>query len=435
MATVTAILDTCQGFLQDSGVLWDRAELLTLLQDAYRLLLSQSQGVRRMVGLPLPPRHTMTYAYPWESLHVLRGTSRKATLTHRDGRRECTYRWETEQDAGLDPIASTPGVTQLWELAHTGETVEVHYTFALPQNHERVRGLWWDHRPLQAVTTRSLDAWGFAWFMQQGEPWQYTSGLGPLKTVEVYQIRTAYVQPYQQTDLYGLLRHASGDRTYSATGDATPFSFAYTTPGEVADGWDGTGLRITTDTVTTYKALYSWEVERHAGATTFTVAGTVGTASWEAQHGATNVSALVTGLLRRATSPERQYWSQHTWEVPGGTIRAWQSSTACLLLWEVIVPDLPHLSEMGDSTPDMVPPRLHKYLGYYVLAMAFGRQGEGYQPLLAMHWEQRWRRGIRLLRRLGDVTYRDQQFQREPGRVRRNFPPTPQLPGNYPRLN
>jgi hypothetical protein len=129
-------------------------------------------------------------------------------------------------------------------------------------------------------------------------------------------------------------------------------------------------------------------------------------------------------------SPDRQYWPQEAWQAPWGTVRAWASSTGNLLLWHVLLPDA---TLLASDTPAMVPSPLQKYLRYYVLSRAFGRQGEGFDGSLAAHWEHRWLRGIRLLRRLGDSAQADRAYQRRATpRLERGTPRAPRLASLYP---
>ena len=171
----------------------------------------------------------------------------------------------------------------------------------------------------------------------------------------------------------------------------------------------GLGWRFTSDAVGDgYHCTYTWEVERHQGATTFTDSHTVGCYAWETQHGAQSVSFGV-GLLRGIDSPERQYWPQEAWGAPWGTIREWGSSEGNLLLWHVVLPE--HALRETDH-PVMIPPQLQKYLRYYTVSRAFGRQGEGYDGSLSLHFDARWQRAVPLLKRWGDTTHLEKVQQR-----------------------
>lgn len=198
----------------------------------------------------------------------------------------------------------------------------------------------------------------------------------------------------------------------------------------------GIGLRITRATEQGYYCTQPWEVERHHGvdAAEFTAGETVGTAAWERNYGAANVEDLQVGAPRQIISPDRQYWPENGWSDPLGVIRSWQSSVDALLAWDVVTPHTPTLLDDRVCEPEMLPAPTHKYLTYYVLAKAFGRQGEGHESNLALHFQGRYLRVLRLMQRLKDVTWRDQHFQRQSDRLRRGRIPVPQLPPDYPRV-
>ena len=198
----------------------------------------------------------------------------------------------------------------------------------------------------------------------------------------------------------------------------------------------GIGLRITKAAKNNYYCTQTWEVERHAGvaAANRTDGETIGTYAWERDYGAENVGDLPLGVPRMMSSTERQYWPEDGWTDPVGVIRSWQSSVDSLLIWDVVGVHTPTLLDDRTCTPEMLPAQLHKYLGYYVLSMAFNRQGEGYDPNLAGHWELRWQRAYRLMNRLKEPTWRDQQFRRQPQRGRRGRVPQPTLPPDYPAV-
>ena len=427
--------------LGDDGLIWSRAELLTYLSDGYRQLLARSKSVRRFTTFDLPPRVTLSFTQDWERHHLMGGTGRQFTYAGADRRRQCTALWEVEQQDISTPKAGHTCVTHLWEMAHTSGTVDTHYRVALPRNHDQPNQLWHDHEPLTATSVRSLDQLGDAWYRTQGDPWYWTPGVGAVQTLELYEIVATYGQAYAQSDLVGVPRHAGGNRTYAAStpdGGAT-WAYAYTSPGDADKTTQGgAGLRITTATATGRYALYDWEVEQAAGETPSTTAGIVGTYPWEADHAsmaAANVTPLPTGALRRASSPDRQYVSALNWEAPLGTVRAWGSSANSLLLLETVSPDVPDLADSADSSPDMLPAQLHKYLGWYTLACALNRQGEGYNPTLAAHWLQRYGRAERLMRRLEDVGWKSKRLRRRSaGSVGRRELQPPALPSAYPKI-
>ena len=445
MATVKTLLDRAQRHLADAqtigedGVIWTRAELLAWLRDGYRTFLARTEAAKRFVVLPVPPRHSFSITYPWEQRHVQGGTLRHWTFTSFDGRRQTTTLWELESREGLTPQTHHTCITYLWELAHISQDIDQHYRFALPRHHQNVYTVWHDHERLEALTTRELDRLDSAWYRESGEPLWWTPGLGDNRTFEVYEVETEYVQSYQQTSLFGIARHFSGDRTYSVHEESsklTTWRFAYTNSGEVADGFSGTGLRITRQaTEDGFTGTQIWEREMQQGLTTFSTGQIVGTFPWESTHGAANVGGLPVGVVRRVTSPDRQYIPQDNWRDPLGTIRSWHSSDQNLLVWESVSPDVPDLQDTTESVPDMIPAQLHKYLLYYVWSWAFNRQGEGYNPNLALHWQQRFNRAVPLMQRLDNVAWRDVHYQRETQRqTRKKILPQPQLPPEFPAV-
>lgn len=446
MPTVSNDLDTCLRLLRDSGtVLWTRAELLQHYNDAYRQLLAQSHGVRQFTVLPMPPRHAYTLCYPWERRYLQGGTGRQWLFTPQNGGKQCTYLWEIEQAAGFESTNQYTAVTHGWELAYASGAVDQDYRFALPKNHERIKGIWFDHKYLTPLNTREMDTLETAWNRSQGEPWFTIPGMGDTRSVEVYQIRAEYTADYALLNaaFYGLPRTLSGARDWNATTSQQENGFAYTTQGESLHiQWrshrvlSGFGLRITSDPTPNpggqYQSIHVWERERHEGATSLSDSTTIGTYWWEADYGATNTREYSTGILREITSPDRQYLPVNTWEAPFGLIRDFRSSVQNLLLHEAIVPDVPTLAE--EDTPAMIPAPLQKYLRYYVLYCAFNRQGEGYRPDLAGHWLKRWERGPQLLRKLGDCTWADTTHQRQPAGKSRHMVWDAPLPAEYGRV-
>jgi hypothetical protein len=138
----------------------------------------------------------------------------------------------------------------------------------------------------------------------------------------------------------------------------------------------------------------------------------------------------VLGIPRTISSPDRQYLATRG---VLGIPRRYRSSRGNLFVLEVVGPGLPDLLE-GD-TPSLIPPQMQKYLRYYTLARAWERQGEGQQPGLSALCQQRFERGVDVMRGLGWLTRRDETFQRLPvDGVRRGRPPRTEFPSNYPRV-
>jgi hypothetical protein len=172
----------------------------------------------------------------------------------------------------------------------------------------------------------------------------------------------------------------------------------------------GLGWRFTQDAVNGFHCTFAWEAEMQAGqSSNLTTSSTIGTYAWEAMHGAASVTFAL-GTVRGVESAERQYWPQQAWAPALGVVRHWASSVGNVLAWHVLIPDAPLLET---DIPAMVPGPLQKYLRYYTLARVFGREGEGYHPALAAHWQQRWMRGPALLQRLGDSAHAARTWQRQ----------------------
>lgn len=440
---VAAILDRAQHHLRDAesigsdGLVWTRSELLSWLQDGYRLLLARTRQARQFTILDVPPRFSFAYTFPWERQHLQGGSGRQWTYPSHGSQRQTTTLWETEQRAGLTPLAGFTTVTHLWELAYTSTQVDHHYRFALPEAHDQLLSVWHDHERLVPTTMRQLDRLDTAWYRVEGEPLRWTPGLDQVGTFEVYEIETEYQQSWEQRNgFYGVPRAPSGENTYTVSHQAglSSWAYAYATDGEVADGLSGVGYRFTQTAVDGYQGTQAWELDMLNSETTLTGGSIIGTYPWEADHGATNVGSLPVGLLRSASSADRQYLAQPSWSAPLGTLRRIRSSEENLLVYHAVTPSPPDLEDTHTCTPEILPAPLHKYLTYYVLSFAFNRQGEGYNPNLALHWQQRFERGVRFLRKLGELAYRDVQFKRQPVGRRPGRIPQPQLPSDYPAV-
>jgi hypothetical protein len=135
------------------------------------------------------------------------------------------------------------------------------------------------------------------------------------------------------------------------------------------------------------------------------------------------------GIARNISSPDRQYLAtMGTLGIP----RRYRSSRGNLLVLEVVGPGLPDLHE--EDAPVLIPGPMSKYVRYYTLARAWERQGEGRQPSLAAICQQRFDRGVAMMRHLSWLSREDETFQRVPrgiGRGRRL--PTAQFPPGYQR--
>lgn len=447
MPTVADDLILIQLNLHDAGAIWSRAELLEWYRDGYRQLIARSEITARWTVLEVPGRVSYARTYDWEARYVNGGTSWLWTLATHDGYRHVAHAWEAQQVASVTPSASVGGYTQPWERAHA-EDGDRPFLFALPRNHAVIKAVWWDHKRLEPITVRDLDEAEVRWMRLAGEPTRWTDGLGRNRTFEIYAIAPTYRQTYHlagDVDARGIPRLVSGDRTYQIDGpvdDGTLLSntFGYSVLGEFLVAFQilgGYALRFTL--IATLGSLnflwccYPWEVEQVEGDPVVSTGGLVATYLWESVQGADPPEILV-GTLRQAESPDRQYWAQaDDYGSPLGMVVDCHSSEDALLVHEVVIPDVNELNESHE--PSVIPEQARKYLRYYVWSRAFGRPGEGHNPQLAQHYEQRFLRGVRLLKTLGDVAHQDRHWQREPSTrqagVRR---PGVRLPSNFPAV-
>lgn len=446
MTTVGEALTLIQAKLHDSGAIWTRAELLKWWNLGYRQLLAQSQAVKRLTLLEVPPRYAASYMYQWEKAEI-GGPTQRWTVSHEQDRSQATTHWEVEAQAGVTPTNSLEGITQPWERAEADE-VQQQYRFALPKNHDRIAWVAYDHRRLLPISVRELDFAQDDWMRVDGEMVYWTLGIGPVKTFEIYQIISAYHQAYDLVGTEdGLPRQWSGSRTY-ATQQDTPIenAYAYTTEswGDFVMGTGregalrGLGWRFTQDygDSNQYHGTYLWEKEMDEGATTLTdSAGPTDMYTWEREfHAAGTVTAaeFAVGTLRGAVSPDRQYLMlPQSGDSGYGAMRGPMSSDDAVMVLEVVVPERD--LEEGD-TPDLIPAPLEKYLRYYVWSRAFGRLGEGYQPDASLHYEHRFARGVALFTRLSAVTERDRAFVRESVGMKDRRPPLVRLPPEFERV-
>lgn len=373
--TVGDDLTWCQLYLHDQGDILARDELLRWYQDAYRSMLAETQSTRQLHVLEVPPRVTMAYTHSWENSHVLGGTSRRIGYIGANG--YCyTAAWEIEQAEGVTPSEGCAVTcTQLWEYQYVVDSglTDQYYTFCVPRNHERIAKVYYDNKVLIPKSTHEVDHTESAWWREQGEPWLWLRGTGGLRSFDVYQLVSTYHEGYTLV-----------------TGESTTHS----TPGNPS------GI----------------------------IRGISGDRTYSAES---DDSAYPYGFLRAITSTDRQYLSQPTWRAPTGTIRECQGSSLSLLLWELVIPDHPALNEA--DIPDMIPAPLQKYLRAFVLARAFARQGELQRLDLAAWYEQRWQRGILLLKRLGFVARHDRTYQRQGVSQHSRAVPRPRLPSTFPR--
>jgi hypothetical protein len=371
-------LDKVQLILGDGqpgsdGSIWSRAELLEWFLDGYRHLLAESQATRRLTVLDVPPRVPWALTHPWQRA-LIGDDAAEVWAFQGQGGWAASHLWQLEVLWGLaSTAAGEPTVTHPWQRTFANP-VHQHFRFVLPRDSGRIVKLWYDHALLIPVATRRLDALETDWYSLDGDPVAWTRGIGPNRTVEVYEIETAYEANYRFVDgdtregnpRHGIARYFTGDRTYSwvsVDGDTIPY-----------------------------------------------------------------------GLVRRITSPDRQYWPRldTSLSVPTGRAGWFASSAAALLVLEVRVPEIEGLTPQDE--PALLPAQMGKYLRYYTLARAFGRQGEGFNPSLSAFFAQWYNRGIALMRILHQVARKDRQVARDPQGYTRRRPPRVRLPADYPAV-
>ena len=446
MTTLGTELTTVQERLHDGAAIWTRAELLRWANDGYREFLAKSGAFSRLLPLDVPGRHSYAVSYPWETRHTSGGTWWLPLLACYGGTRHASAQWEAEHLDGVTPTVSMVGLTMQWERAHTDET-DRHFSFGLPADHERVRRLEWNNRALLPVSVREFDEVDDAWMRRVGEPTWWTVGVGAVRSVEVYEITTAYSQAYQLVDsTAGIPREMTGERTYSVEVDSrTPSNgYAYANQGE-KDGLvqaisvllTGHGYRFTDEPAdkTMGFVVFAWEIEHLDGSTitTQTTGEYIGMFPWEMAHGILAISFGL-GSARALTSTDRQYVPMISDSTPSalvGVIRDFRSSEDNLMAWEVVVP-MVDLTET--DAPVLIPEPMQKYLRFYMLSRAFGREGEGQRVDLAQHYDQRFQRGVQLLKRFGDSAHADRTFRRQEPSISRGRPPLVRLPSQFERI-
>ena len=199
----------------------------------------------------------------------------------------------------------------------------------------------------------------------------------------------------------------------------------------------GLGWRFTTPAASESNgfAVHNWEKQILDGATANLTSVTIGTYRWEQDFGAKNTVAFRVGTVRRISSPDRQYMPVYlgpTGQRLLGTPRDFKSSTDMVQVLQVVIPN----GELAEAdSPDLIPSQMLKYLRFYVLSRAFGRQGEGHNGILAAHYDRRFRDGAKKFNRIGMLAHRDIDFSRQPLRPERTTPPAPKLPPEFPRID
>lgn len=177
---------------------------------------------------------------------------------------------------------------------------------------------------------------------------------------------------------------------------------------------------------------FQWE-EDHLEAATLRTSVVAATYYWENEFGGPSISFGV-GLIRGATSPDRQYLpivTDATVMSLLGSARDWRSTEDALSALEVVIPQQ-DLAETDE--PELIPDQVQKYIRYYVLSRAFGREGEGQKAEMAAHYEARFKRGVALMRRLADVAHKDRMYVRDMPSEAPPRPPLVRLPSEFPRV-
>jgi len=424
---MSSLIDKVLERLHDDGTMFPRAEILGWLSEGYRRLTFNGKHVKTFTALDMPPRHANAITYDWER-STCNGSWRKWTHTSENGEYECTYIWEAQILSGADPPeAEYTTVTHLWELAYAGAPVDTHYRFMLPKNDAHILQVWHDEERLTSATAKSLDSTEDKWWQIGGETYVWSQSLSDDTTFEVWEIDTAYHESFYLDRETGAPRAwIEDDHTFTITSDSVTWDYAYTFNGEATWStlpFDGMGWRFTdaTDEETVY--TYPWEADltledpgEEAHSYTY---------PWESE----SLTHLEIGIMRAASSQERQYFPSYQWNCQGVIRQASKSEDAILIYHRVVAPE--QLRE--EDNLDMLPPQMTKYLIYYALGVLLNRQGIGYDPALAGHYEIRAGRAVSVLRNLGKITRTDDAFVRGGGQGGRREPPLPSLPSNYPR--
>lgn len=441
MPTVAESLVKVRDKLHDrTGLIWADAELLDWFNDAYERFCAQTRCVTELYQMDLPPRYAFTYCHEWEDGFCSEGPSRMMMIPALNGTYRCTSAWEVEFLEGVPTTISESGITQMWERSLVSS--DRHYQVTLPQNHEIIQRVAFDNKVLYPSTVRELDELRTKWYQQGTQPHWWTNGTGRVNTVELYEIQTEYSQAYAPIDYadHGFARSFSGSRSYaveSSVGNA----YGYTTSG------DGEALRLATsallsglgwqftlaasDADFTY-CTHIWERELVEGSTTFTESpGYVCTYHWEAIMQNQEPPVFGVGTIRSIESEDRQYWAQNASNSAAfyGGIRQFQSSEDALEIWHTVVPRV-DLTEQ--DTPDLLPAQAHKYLRFFVLAKAFGRQGPAMNLQLSSLYQAQFEKGVSTWAKLTNLAKDDQILGREMvDDVRRTRVPLVRLPANY----
>jgi hypothetical protein len=286
--------------------------------------------------------------------------------------------------------------------------------------------VWHDEERLTSATAKSLDTTEDKWWQIGGEPYVWSQSLSDDTAFDVWEIDTELHESFTMTSDYGTPRAWSEDEhTFNIQSEVSQWDYAYAYNGEgtwQASPLEGIGYRFTpyTDGAGTYYT-YAWEADESVTEDSEDVY----TYAWESGE----ITYLEVGGLRSGTSENRQYFPSYQWDCLGVIRQASKSEDSILIYHRVVAKE--QLSE--DDTISMLPDQMAKYLIYYALAILLNRQGIGYDPALAAHYDLRAGRAIKVLHSLGMITRADNEFVRGGGDRGRREPPLPSLPSNFPR--
>lgn len=381
MATAGADLDTVQRKLQDAstvgddGMVWTREELLDWYNEGYTQILAMTHATRRFTVLEVPPRFTATGTQNWMARHADGGTFLQ--WAHEgEGGWIVSSLWQLEviQQLGTSSsknVASRNSFTQPHNRSFENNT-DAHFRFALPRDNERIVKIWYDNELLIPLATRRLDDLETNWYSIEGEPLVWALGTGRNRTFEVYNIQTAVTDTYKSVD--------------SITNEVEPLH----------------GI-----------------IRRIAGDRTYEVV---------------TEDSVPYGIPRRIISDDRQYYARTDAPLRNPLGRGYRlaSSEDALLVLDAHVPDRGTLTE--EDEPSLIPRQMQKYLRYYTYFRAFNRQGEGYNPNMALFYEQRFARGVEFLRRLNQLSRKDRRMARDAQTRSDRRPRRVQFPSDFPQV-
>ena len=438
MATVSSILDKALEYLHDDGTIWTRTELLDYLNEGYRQLLVRTRAARNLVALDVPPRPQYAITYPWERQFV-DGTIHEWTWADNlNGTRAC-YAWEVEQELGMTPTTSEGTYTYPWErITSSGNVREEAERYPYPDDHLQTFRIAFDSQRVPPLSIRELDTASPRWESEDGGPTWYHGGLGRQKEFALYPMATDYVQGIAiQAEGLGTIESFSGSRSYTVTeNDQILEGYAFTTTGDISsEALTGPGRKITLDTTVAadYQVMFTWE-KQHAEGTALTAhTGYVVTYGWEAAFVGQAYTYLAGLGAPHSLAGGRQYLptaQANLGESPLGTVGEWKSSEDALLLDYALT--APTLAEA--DTPALLPTAFDKYLRFYTLGRAFGREGEGRNPILTDHYMQRFQMGEVLLKRLANFAQWAALHQLGAAEAVPSRPGRPRLPAEYPRI-